>query len=163
MKPDVHTIAYIDGANLYKGVQSLGWKLNYARFRVWLSDKYRVSRSYIFLGYIPKQKGLYTCLQESGFTLVFKDVIFDGHGKAKGNCDADLIVQAMRDSCDHIVQKAILVTSDGDYAPLLQYWLEKKQDCVVLSPASAQKCSVLLKRTGIPIAYIGDQRSILET
>lgn len=33
---------------------------------------------------------------------------------------------------------------------------------VILSPAPAEKCSVLLKRTGAPIAYIQDQKSILE-
>lgn len=34
--------AYIDGANLHKGIASLGWTLDYGRFRVWLSEKYKV-------------------------------------------------------------------------------------------------------------------------
>ena len=29
---------FIDGANLYNGVKSLGWFLDYARFRVWLKE-----------------------------------------------------------------------------------------------------------------------------
>ena len=40
--------AYIDGANLHKGVHSLGWKLDYKRFRVWLSEKYGVRVAYLF-------------------------------------------------------------------------------------------------------------------
>jgi len=32
----------------------------------------------------------------------------------------------------------------------------------VLSPAVARYCSILLKRTGAKIAYLHDQRSILE-
>lgn len=37
-----NNFAYIDGANLYKGVTSLDWSLDYKRFRVWLSEKYGV-------------------------------------------------------------------------------------------------------------------------
>jgi len=32
---------------------------------------------------------------------------------------------------------------------------------VILSPAIKGKCSILLKRTGAPIAYLNDQRSLL--
>ena len=39
MKPNIYH-AFIDGANLHKGVAELGWKLDYRRFRVWLKDKF---------------------------------------------------------------------------------------------------------------------------
>ena len=65
-----NNFAYIDGANLDKGLKDLGWRLDYQRFRVWLKDKYSVSRAYIFIGLIPKYKDLYTYLQKSGFTLI---------------------------------------------------------------------------------------------
>ena len=162
MNPEPGTIAYIDGANLHQGIATLGWKLDYARFRIWLSDKYRVSRAYLFIGLIPKYKDLYTYLQESGFTLVFKEVVYDGEGKPKGNCDADLITQAMRDSYEGLATKAILVASDGDYTPRVKFWQEKKQLEVILSPASEKKFSILLKRTDARISYINDQRSILK-
>lgn len=161
MKPKIGTIAYIDGANLHSGVQSLGWKLDYERFRVWLSDKYGVVCAYIFLGLIPKNKDLYTYLQKSGFTLVFKEVVYDGAGRPKGNCDADLITQAMRDSYEGNATKSVLISSDGDYTPLVKFWQEKGQLKIILSPASEKKCSILLKRTNARIAYLNDQRSIL--
>lgn len=161
MKSEFGTIAYIDGANLHRGVQSLGWKLDYARFRIWLSDKYGVSTAYLFIGLIPKYKDLYTHLQKVGFTLIFKEVVYDGDGKPKGNCDADLIIQAMRDSFEKATTKAILVASDGDYTPLVKFWQKKGQLEGILSPASEKKCSVLLKRTDARIAYINDQRRIL--
>ena len=162
MKPAAGIIAYIDGANLHQGVKEQGWVLDYARFRVWLSDKYGVSRAYLFIGLIPKYKDLYTSLQEAGFTLVFKEVIYDGNGKPKGNCDADLVTQAMLDTYEGGCAQAVLVTSDGDYTPLVKFWQEKKCLKIILSPAAAKKCSVLLKRTNAPIAYIGDQQQILE-
>ena len=162
MKREHRNYAYIDGANLHKGVENLGWRLNYKKFRVWLSDKYDVGQAYIFLGLVPRYKDLYTFLQEVGFTLVFKEVTYDGDGKAKGNCDADLVLKATRDAYENAFGKAVLVSSDGDYAGLVKFLLEKNKFLTVVSPAIAKKCSILLKRTGAKISYLHDQRSLLE-
>lgn len=156
-----NNFAYIDGANLHKALKELGWRLDYARFRVWLSEKYGVKRAYIFIGLIAKYKDLYTYLQESGFTLVFKEVVYDGSGKPKGNCDADFVLQAARDTFENNFEKAVIVTSDGDYAGLAKFLIEKNKLLVILSPSVERKCSILLKRTGTKIAYLNDQRSIL--
>mgnify|MGYP001589963586 CR=1 FL=1 len=157
-----NNVAYIDGANLHKASLQLGWKLDYLRLRVWLTEKYGVNQAYLFLGLIPKYKNLYTYLQEIGFTLVFKDVTYYGKGKVKGNCDAEIIVRAMKDAYENVHQKAVLVASDGDYAVLVSALIENGKFETILSPAPAEKCSILLKRTGAKIAYITDQRSILE-
>ncbi len=157
MKSDKTTIAYIDGANLHKGIHSLGWKLDYQRFRIWLSHRYGVGIAYIFLGLIPKNKNLYTHLQMCGFTIIYKEVTYDGNGKAKGNCDADLITRAMRDSYEGAAKQLIIVTSDGDYTPLVEFLLEKGQLKAILSPAPIKKCSILLKRTRAPIVYLHDK------
>ncbi len=154
--------AYIDGANLHKGAKSLKWKFDYGRFRVWLREKYDVGQAYIFLGFVSKYKDLYTRLQEQGYTLVFKEVIFDGEGKAKGNCDADIVVHAMQDAYENKFSKAILVSSDGDFSPLVKFLINKEKMSAVLSPYETEKCSILLKRTGVKIAYISDQQSLLE-
>lgn len=155
--------AYIDGANLHTTITALGWALDYARFRVWLTDKYHVSRAYIFIGLIPKYKDLYAYLQKSGFILVFKEVIYDiTTGKPKGNCDADLVLQAACDAYENNFEKAILVASDGDYAGLVKFLQKKNKISAVVSPALPEKCSILLKRTNVPISYINDQCAILQ-
>ena len=46
--------------------------------------------------------------------VIFKEVTYDNHGKAKGNVDAELVLQAMIDFPDY--EKAVIVTSDGDFA-----------------------------------------------
>ena len=56
----------------------------------------------------------------------------------------------------------MLVASDGDYAPLVTLLQSRGRLEVILSPSPAEKCSVLLKKTGARIAYIQEQRSILE-
>lgn len=159
--PKENNFAYVDGANLHKGIMDLGWRLEYARFRVWLTEKYGVKRAYLFIGLVPKYKDLYTRLQEAGFTLVFKETTFDDKGRVKGNCDADLVLQATRDFYEKHFEKAILVSSDGDYASLVKFLYENNKLRAVLSPSN--KCSILLKRTNAPIAYLGEQKVRLQT
>ena len=142
-------VAYIDGANLHNGIKQLDWKFDYKRFRVWLREKYEVKQAYLFLGLIPKYKDLYKHLQEIGYTLVFKEVIFDVEGKPKGNCDADIVVQAMQDAYENTFTNSILVSSDGDFAPLVKFLINKNKVDTIISPYETKKCSVLLKRTNI--------------
>ncbi|MFZ2167253.1 MAG: NYN domain-containing protein [Minisyncoccia bacterium] len=163
MKSVQKNVAYIDGANLHNGVKSLSWDFDYRRFRVWLREKYSIEQAYLFIGMMPKYAELYTKLQEQGYTLVFKDVIYDNTGKAKGNCDADLVVAAMQDAYENKFDAGVLVSSDGDYAPLVKFLITKKKMLTVVSPYETQKCSVLLKRTGAKIAYIADQKNILQS
>lgn len=146
--------AYIDGANLHSGIAGFGWVLDYARFRIWLSEKYGVKNAYIFIGLIPKYKELYKYLQECGFTLVFKEVVYDGEGKAKGNCDADLVLQMTRDAYENKFDKAVIVSSDGDYSGLVKFLQGKNKLEIILSPSIPKKCSILLKRTNAPITYL---------
>ena len=151
-----NNFAYIDGANLYKGVAGDGWKLDYRRFRVWLEEKYGVKRAYLFIGLVAKHKDLYTRLQEQGFTLVFKETTRDGEGNVKGNCDADLVLRAVVDVYEQNCDKAIIVSGDGDYASLVVFLSEKRKLVSILSPN--KHCSILLKRTNVAIGYLMDYR-----
>ncbi|KPJ54845.1 hypothetical protein AMJ47_03300 [Parcubacteria bacterium DG_72] len=162
MRKESNNFAYIDGANLNKAIKELGWSLDYKRFRVWLSEKYGIKKAYIFIGMISKYKNLYKYLQESGFTLIFKEVIYDGTGRPKGNCDADFVLQVVCDIYENNFEKAVIITSDGDYASLVNFLIEKNKLSVILSPSIPKKCSILLKRTGAKISYINDQKSILK-
>lgn len=152
--------AYIDAANLHKAVQELGWELDYGRFRVWLKDKYNVQNAYLFIGLIPGNKDLYTRLQEEGYTLVYKEVTYDGSGRVKGNCDADLVLKTVIDYYEKRFDKAVIVSSDGDYAGLVKFLKEKEVLRSLVSPSD--KCSYLLRKLNIPIVYLNNQRKKLE-
>ena len=138
----------------------MGWQLDYAKFRVWLKEKYGVTRAYLFIGLVPKYKDLYTGLQEAGFTLIFKETTYDGEGRIKGNCDADLVLKAVVDYYEKKFDKAILVSSDGDYSSLAKFLKEKQVLRILVSPSN--KCSFLLRKVNIPILYLDTQRGILE-
>ena len=159
MQNKENNFAYIDGANLYKGVQELGWSLDYKRFRRWLRDKYSVERAYIFIGLIPGNKNLYTFLQEAGFTLVFKETTYNGRGKVKGNCDADLVLKAVVDYYEKQFKKAVIVASDGDYAGLIKFFKKKKALLSLISPNN--KCSFLLRKLNISLVYLDTQQNKL--
>ena len=61
-----------------------------------------------------------TYLQECGFILIFKEVVYNSDGEPKGNCDADLVLQVAKDTYENKFNKAIIVSSDGDYACLIE-------------------------------------------
>ena len=98
----------------------------------------------------------------TAFTLIFKEVVYDGDGKPKGNCDADLVLQATRDAYENKFDEVIIVSSDGDYASLIKFLKERGKLKAILSPHTQNLCSILLKRTGVPIAYLNDQKRILQ-
>jgi len=136
--------AFIDSQNLNLGVQKLGWKLDYQKFRVYLAEKYSVKKAYIFIGFVALNQSLYDRLQEAGFILKFKPTIPDANSKIKGNIDADLVLRAMIELNDY--NQAVIVSSDGDFYSLVQYLYENNKLKIVLSPG-AEHCSSLLKQT----------------
>lgn len=160
MRNKEKVFAYIDGANLHKGVLSLGWKFDYQRFRIWLKDKYNISNAYLFIGFVSKNKNLYTYLQEAGFILVYKEIMYDGNGLVKGNCDAALVLKATSDFYEKHFNKAVLVSSDGDYAELVDFLKKREAFKMLVSPSN--KCSYLLRKQNIPLLYLDTQRGKLE-
>jgi hypothetical protein len=67
--------AFIDSQNLNLGVRSLGWAIDYRKFRLYLKNKFGVSAAFMFIGFIPDNQKLYTELQKAGFILVYKPTI----------------------------------------------------------------------------------------
>jgi len=146
MLAHLNNYAFIDGQNLNLGIQSLGWKLDYIRFRTYLKDKYGVKVAYLFIGYIQENQDLYDNLQKSGYILKFKPVLPNKDGKHKGNVDADLVVQAMIDFYENHFDKALIITSDGDFYCLVKFLYQRDRLEKVLSPYN-KTCSSLLKNT----------------
>ncbi len=144
MQSKENNYAFIDSQNVNLGIQKLGWKLSYRKFRIYLKEKYGASKAYIFIGFVALNQKLYDNLQEAGFILKFKPTIPDETGKIKGNIDADLVLQTMIELNNY--EKAIIVTSDGDFYSLVQYLYSKNKLKTVLSPNS-EHCSSLLKQT----------------
>ena len=134
--------AFIDSQNLNLAIKGLGWKLDFARFRKYLTDKYHVTKAYIFIGYIEGNSMLYTSLQEAGFICIFKPTLVHKDGTTKGNCDAELVLWSMIEY--PIYDKAIVVTGDGDFNCLVKYLIENNKLRAIMIP-DRFKYSALLK------------------
>ncbi len=149
--------AFIDAQNVHRGIQSLGWKLNWGKFRVYLKEKYTITTAYLFLGYMPTNQELYTELQKAGYIIIFKPVIFDKDGKAKGNCDADLVLHTLLQK--DMYDKAVIVTSDGDFYSLVKYLYDNRKLEIVLSPYIKTCSKLLRKEAKEKINYMDDLRN----
>lgn len=138
-----NNFAFIDSQNLNLGIQAMGWSIDWKKFRIYLRERFNVQRAYLFLGYVPKYKDLYKDLRDAGFVLIFKPIVFDKSQKRiKGNCDAELVLQAMIDF--HNYEQGLIVSGDGDFYCLVNYLKKKNKLDWVLAPNS-KKCSSLLK------------------
>ena len=158
-----NNFAYIDSQNLHLGVKDMGWILDFKRFRIYLKEKYHVNQAYVFIGFIGGNQGLYTALQEYGYVVIFKPVILNEKIELiKGNIDADLVLQAMIDFHENKFDKAIIVSSDGDFYSLVDYLYEKKKLSAVISP-NREKCSSLLRGSAHEkMMYMDNLRGKLE-
>ena len=160
MKKRLNNYAFIDSQNLNLGIQGLKWKLDHRKFRVYLKEKYQISVAYLFIGYLAENQDLYSALQSAGFVLVFKPTLPDKDGKVKGNIDADLVLQAMIDYKKY--DKAVIVSSDGDFYSLVKYLYKNKKLKCVMSPY-IKTCSALLKKTAREkIVFMNNLRKKLE-
>ena len=160
MKKEENNFAFIDGQNLNLGIQSMGWKLNYHRFRKYLLEKYSVTTAYYFIGYVPGNQPLSSELQKAGYVLIFKPAIPDGDGNVKGNIDADLVLQAMLDFPNY--DQAIIVSSDGDFYSLVKHLYQNNKLRFVMSPY-IDTCSALLKKEAKErIVFMDNLREKLE-
>jgi len=159
-KKELKNYAFIDSQNLNLSIQHLGWKLDFTRFRVYLKEKYKVETAYIFIGYLPENQDLYNSLQKYGYILIFKPTLKYKDGKIKGNCDADLVLQAMIDFKNY--NKAVVVSGDGDFYCLIRYLVQNNKLEKVLVPNKFSYSALLKKFAANKIAFINDLKEKLQ-
>src|SRR3989344_5021506 len=148
-----HTnLAFIDGQNLYMGTakREVGpWKIDLARFRVYLEQKYGVAKAYYFLGFVQeKNQELYEEIQNAGFVLIFREHNPAMIGKKKGNVDSDIIFHVMKKMYkEDDFGKIVLVSGDGDYKLLVDFLIEEGKLKKILFP-NRKFASSLYKKLG---------------
>jgi len=143
MKDKKNNFAFIDSQNLNLSIQQLGWKLDFKRFRRYLSEKHGVHKAFLFIGYVEGNNKLYQSLQEAGYVLIFKPTLKYKDGTTKGNVDAELVLHAMIEYPNY--NKAVIVTGDGDFHCLVEYLADKDKLKQVLIP-NEFRYSALLKK-----------------
>jgi len=143
---------FIDGQNLHMGTAKSSynpWKIDLLRFRVYLEQKYNVSKAYYFLGYVQEDnQELYEEIQNAGFLLMFREHNPAMMGKKKGNVDSDIIFLIMKKMyLQEDFSKVLLVSGDGDYKMLVDFLIGEQKFAKILFP-NKKFASSLYKKLG---------------
>lgn len=148
----MRNIAYIDGQNVHLATterEGDSWRIDFTRFRRFLTERYQVDEAYYFLGYtLDENEKLYDAIQRAGFILKFRE-----HSRAmisakKGNVDTEIVFDAMKKLYKgDDFEKMVLVSGDGDYFRLVQFFIEEGKLKKILFPNS-RRASSLYKRLG---------------
>jgi len=154
----MNNYAFIDSQNLNLAIKDLGWKLDFKKFRVFLRDKYKVNKAYLFIGHVAENETMYAALKDAGYEIIYKPTL-EKNGIVKGNCDAELVLQAMIEY-KHF-DKAIVVSGDGDFHCLIEY-LSKNKKLLKIGIPSKRHYSSLLRKFTKDFFYISDFKNKLK-
>lgn len=136
--------AFIDSQNLNLAIRDQGWRLDFARFSIYLKDKYKVKKIFLFIGRVAGNEALYRYLKKAGYILIFKPTLEYKKGRkreTKGNVDAELVLHAIIEFPHYT--KAIIISGDGDFHCLIKYLLTKHKLARLIVP-NRKKFSRLL-------------------
>lgn len=144
--------AYIDGQNVHMGTKhaAVPWRIDLARFRVYLRQKYHVEKAYYFLGFVQEEfQDLYDEIQSAGFILHFRQHNPAMLGTKKGNVDTDIVFTIMKKLYrKEAFDRVVLVSGDGDYKMLVDFLIEEKRLEKILFP-DQRRASSLYKKIGL--------------
>ena len=164
---------FIDSQNLNLSVQNdvvnrkgkiiyIGWKLDFQQFYIYLRDKLKVDKVFLFIGRVAGNEGLYKFLEGVGYQVIYKPTIDYSEGKdkfTKGNVDAELVLCAMKEFPYY--SKAIIVSGDGDYHCLIEY-LEQQNKLFHIIVPNRHKYSSLLRKFFPFMIFVTDLKAKLE-
>jgi uncharacterized LabA/DUF88 family protein len=122
-------LVLIDGQNVRQSLYDLGFRgIEFQGLRRWLSGYGRPTIEW-FQGEYTQLRGLFNAARASGIRV---------HGKSpkpiagglKADMDVDLCVWAMEHAADYAT--VVLVSGDGDFAPLVEYLIRAGKRVVVI-------------------------------
>ena len=149
MKKTENNYAFIDGQNLYIETKKEFWSVDYHKLKIYLKDKYLVSKVFYFWGYHKKEnQKIYEKLKQLGYIQIFKEHNVDQISQKKGNIDSNLVFEIMKKIISkECFDKIVLISGDGDYKKLVNYLVNKKRFKKILFPSN-KSASSLYKKLG---------------
>ena len=118
---------FVDVANMYHSAKNLyGARVNFSEILKMAVSQRKLIRAiaYVIRSSSVEEEGFFGALDKQGFEIKIKDLqVFIG-GAKKADWDVGMAIDAIKlaDKLDTIV----LVTGDGDFAPLVSYLKENK-------------------------------------
>ncbi len=115
---------FIDAANILYSQQSLGWRVDYSKIKIYCERECLVGKLFFYTGQVgdnKKQASFLSILQELGYIIRAKEVkrIRTGFNtfEWKGNLDVELVIDALKYSAEF--DTCVLMSGDSDFAPLV--------------------------------------------
>jgi uncharacterized LabA/DUF88 family protein len=172
----LNNYAFIDGVNLHLTYENLAWKVDYQKLRNLLAKRFDVVVAFYFLGNVKENGDIHTELDRDGYTVRLKTptlfttqeqqcpyckkLIAPALSRHKADCDSMMTLQVISDSSDY--DKAVLVTSDGDFDNLVTWLLNRNKLRLVLAPCKDGCSGLLLSSARGRIAFIDEYKEELE-
>lgn len=162
-QPPKGNYAFIDSQNLNLGVQKMGWKLDWRKFRQHLKDVYNVDKAFMFIGYLPDNEKLYDQMHDLGYLIVLKPTLemYDTDERrekreerseekqiSEGVKQGDIKPEEKRVTKGNVdaelvlyavkempnYNKAVVVSGDGDFFSLVEYLDQQQKLLQILAP-----------------------------
>lgn len=139
-KKTIKTYAFIDASNIIYAARDQGWRIDLKKLFAYLKQKFSVSKALFYYGKdskSEKKEAFLKKLRKFGYTLRVKEIKRYGT-KSKANCDVDLTMDMLLMMREY--KRAVVLTGDGDFAPLLDYLISKRKKIFIISsPRSTAK------------------------
>lgn len=172
----MNNYAFIDGTNLHLTYEYLGWELDYQKLRNYLAKKLNVTKAYWFMGDVDGNQDIHRALQSYGYVLRLKEASpFTIKAVTCPNCDKIIEPEKMRYKCDcdsfltmqtfvdwPNYDKAVIITSDGDFDKLIKKLLLENKLRLVFAPCRDGCSKLLLRVARGRVEFIDKFRSELE-
>ena len=129
---------FIDAANIIHCYKDTGWKVDFKKLKKYFESKCTLAGIYYYSAYFEEsipQQSFFEMLSRKGFILRLKKIkkIITGTGEVilKGNCDTDIVVDAV--SIMDKYNTAVLMSGDSDFVSLVNLLRGNKKKVIIIS------------------------------
>jgi hypothetical protein len=116
---------YIDVQNTHMRTLEQGRTIDWEKFLIYLKENMCADKIYYAVGKRKEFDLYYIHLETLWYTMLYKKTLILPNGEIKGNVDIDIAIQSVIDSYDKDLQQAYLITNDGDYNSLVDFFKSK--------------------------------------
>ena len=129
---------FIDAANIIHCHKDIGWKVDFKKLKKYFETKCSLVAIYYYSAYLdesPTQQSFFEMLSRKGYILRLKKLRritnTDGTIQFKGNCDTDMVVDAVARMDEY--DTAVIMSGDSDFISLVNLLRGKGKRVIVIS------------------------------
>lgn len=129
---------FIDAANIIHCYKDTGWKVDFKKLKQYFESRCALAGIYYYSAFFEEsvvQQSFFEMLSRKGFIMRLKKIkkIITGNGEVllKGNCDTDIVVDAV--SVMDNYDTAVLMSGDSDFVSLVNLLKGHKKKVIIIS------------------------------